>query len=444
MNCTRPRKAQLFRFCVFLFVLSWFFIGVSSGQGSNATDDDEVRSVIVLARHGIRAPIKSETRSSAYNVEPWPSWPVQPGVLTPHGEKALRLLGDYYRVRYVQLLPNSPCEKSGIYAEANTTQRTIASAHAFVKGLRPDCQIEVHYLAESDGKENPLYMPVLNDTSNRKKLAEAINGRMNGRPDWFTDAFKPTLIKMRSILTECNGGNCDRNKLDLLAEQELIQAASGLDLVDTDGPVTLGADFAENFLLEYTEGLPMSDVGWGRVSRDDLNQFMEMNTRYHDFLLRTPFFAQVGASEIADRIRNTLKGAASGKPVERRFGSMQDHFVLLVGHDSNLAWLGGLLRLDWLLPDETFNATPPGSGLVFELHHNRISDMYSVQVLFISQTLDEMRNLRALVGSEQPTVVPVFVPGCSGPGPAYACSLEDFDRIVISAIHMRFVSSERK
>ena len=150
--------------------VSWFFIGVSSGQSSSATDNDEVRSVIVLARHGIRAPIESETRTSAYNVNPWPSWSVQPGVLTQHGEEALRLLGNYYRARYGLLLPNSPCEKSGIYTEANTTQRTIASAHAFVKGLRSDCQIEVHILPENDCKENPLFLPVLSNVADRARL----------------------------------------------------------------------------------------------------------------------------------------------------------------------------------------------------------------------------------------------------------------------------------
>ena len=64
-------------------------------------------------------------------------------------------------------------------------------------------------------------------------------------------------------------------------------------------PVTLGADFAENFLLQYTEGMPISQVGWGRVSRAKLNELMQMNTQYHDFMLRTPYGAQVAASDLA-------------------------------------------------------------------------------------------------------------------------------------------------
>jgi 4-phytase/acid phosphatase len=353
-------------------------------------------------------------------------------------------LGSYYQARYARLLPHTPCQSSGIYAEANTTQRTIASAHAFMKGLRPDCEIKVHFLVESEGKENPLYLPALNGLADRQKLAAAIDGRMNGRLDWFTDAFGAALSEMQHVLSGCDGEKRDRERVDLRASQEQVRVPAGPGLVDVDGPVSLGADFAENFLLEYAEGMPMSSVGWGRVSRDDLNQLMEMNTRYHDFLLRTPYFAQVGGSEMAARIRDTLDSAAAKRAVERPFGTPQDRFVLLMGHDSNLTWLGGLLRLDWFVADQTFNATPPGSALVFELHHNRVSGRNGVQVFFISQTLNQIRNLSLLEGSEQPSVAPVFVPGCSGTAPAYSCALEDFDRVVTSAINKRYIAYRAK
>src|SRR5882762_4292268 len=49
------------------------------------TQGDELRLVIVVSRHGIRAPIESETRGNRFNKKQWPTWPVAPGVLTPHG-----------------------------------------------------------------------------------------------------------------------------------------------------------------------------------------------------------------------------------------------------------------------------------------------------------------------------------------------------------------------
>lgn len=441
MHVLTAMRMYLCRCCLPLLPVFFLISGAASGQYGGTADEDEVRSVILLARHGVRAPIESEIRASAYNAQPWPSWPVGPGVLTSHGTEALYLLGDYYRLRYAGLLQHPSCDDPVIYVEANTSQRTIASAHALVKRLVPECEVEVHSRPQGTGTGNPLFTPAASELIDRERMAAAINGKMAGHADWFTHAFTGPLTEMHRVLMDCSGKDCDTQKLDLRDFTAKVQAASGRGLVTVESPVSLGADFTENFLLQYTEGLPMEKVGWGRVSRSDLDQLMEMNTRFHDFVLRTPYSAQAGASELAQRIRATIDGAASGKTVSGALGTPQDRFILLVGHDSNLAWLGGLLRLDWLLPDQTFNATPPGSALVFELHRNRVSGANSVQVFFISQTLDQMRNLRPLKGDEQSSVAPVFMPGCSGPAPDYACTLDDFNKVVISAMDKRLAVS---
>lgn len=405
------------------------------GQTRTALDGDQVEAVIVLARHGVRAPIESETRSGAFNAQPWPTWPVADGVLTPHGAQALKLLAEYYRSRYAGLLQGLTCGQTGIYIEANTTQRTVASAKAISAALAPECPVEVHY---RPNQMNPLFGPSASSAVDRQRAGDATMGRMANQPEWFTNAFARPLAKMHQVLADCSGEGCDKSKPDFRAVAVKNGMASQRD-ARTDTPVALGADFAENFLLEYTEGLPMNQIAWGRVSREDLNDLMEMNTRYHDFMLRTPYGAQVAASNLAAHIRNTISGAAGGTAIAGQLGTPQDRFILLDGHDANLSWLGGLLHLDWLLPDQTFNATPPGSALVFEVHRSRATDKKTVRVLFISQTLDQMRFLRPLTGEEQPSVSPVFVPGCSGPGPAYACSIEDFAAVVTAAIDLRFV-----
>jgi 4-phytase / acid phosphatase len=402
---------------------------------STPLHDDDLRAVIVVMRHGVRTPIESETRSSAYNAQPWPAWPTEPGVLTPHGAQALRLLGDFYRSRYASLLQANSCDHAGIYVEANTTQRTIASAKALLPGLSPQCDLHAHYFT---GRFNPLFSPSNSSEVDHQRITDATLGRMANQPDWFTNAFARPLEKMHRVLTECDGPQCDRSKPDFRTIRVQNGIASARDS-RIESPVTLGADFAENFLLQYTEGMPMSQVGWGRVSRADLNDLMQMNTQYHDFMLRTPYEAQVAASNLAAHIRDTILSAASGKPTTYQLGTPEDRFILLDGHDSNLTWLGGLLHLDWILPDQVFNATPPGSALVFEVHRSRATGASTVQVFFISQTLDQLRDLRTLNGAEQPSIAPIFVPGCSGSVPAYACSVQDFKNVVDSAIDHRFV-----
>jgi 4-phytase / acid phosphatase len=394
-------------------VIALCCIGWHAGQGQAAEAEDPLRSVIVVLRHGVRAPIESEIRGSVYNAQPWPAWPVAAGVLTKHGADALKLLGEYYRLRYQSLFADFSCGNPGIYVEANTTQRTVASAKSMLSGLAPECNVTVHSRPHSF---NPLFSPSRSNFVDQKKLLDATDGRIGNRMDWFAHSFAAPMAQMRQVLLNCSSPSCAGNKADFRA----VSVANG---AISDSSVAIGADFSENFLLQYTEGMPMDQVGWGRVSRDQLDSFMEMNTRYHDFALRTPYFAQVAASDLAVKIRDTALGASG------RLGTVRDRIFFLVGHDSNLSWLGGLLRLDWILPDQTFNATPPGSALVFEIRQK------TVRVLFVSQTLDQIRYLRR----EEPSVAPVFVPGCSGPGPEYACSVKDFARVISAAVDMRFV-----
>src|SRR5947209_7156936 len=81
-------------------------------------DNDQLVTVVILARHGVRSPIASETRSSAFNAQPWPAWPVEPGTLTPHGIEALKRIGEFYRQRYAALLTEG-C--NSVYAESTNT-----------------------------------------------------------------------------------------------------------------------------------------------------------------------------------------------------------------------------------------------------------------------------------------------------------------------------------
>lgn len=410
------------------------------GQADKTSDTSDLRAVIVIMRHGVRAPIESETRSSAYNAQAWPTWPTKPGVLTPHGAEALHLLGEFYRARYLPLLQDDSCKHPRLYVEANSTQRTIASAKAVLSGLSPGCTVEVHSVR---GSFNPLFSPSRSSAVDQQHIKAATLGRMADQPQWFTNAFARPLEKLHRILIDCQGPVCNRSVPDFRS----VRVENGIPVSRDpaiESPVALGADFAENFLLQYTEGMPMSQVGWGRVSRADLNDLMQMNTQYHDFMLRTPYEAQVAASDLAAHLRDTIISASSGKPTPNELGTPNDRFILLDGHDSNLSWLGGLLHLDWLLPDQTFNATPPGSALVFEVRQNRSNHRSTVQVLFISQTLDQIRNLRQLTGAEDPSVAPVFVPGCSSSAPGYACTVDGLSKVIDSAIDPRLVTGSTR
>lgn len=383
---------------------------------------EQVRAVVILARHGVRTPIENETRSGVFNAEPWPVWPTEPGLLTPHGTNALMRMGEFYRQRYSTLLEGC----SSVQVESTNVPRTIASAKAVISVVAPSCNVQItpDLAADPPGID-------------KAKLADAINGRMAAQPQWFTNTFARPLAEMHDVLTTCTACKSVPDfrimMLPTAAQTPSMMqpgaSSSSHTVVPRDvvkeNAVALGADFAENFLLQYTEGLPMNQVGWGRVSRAKLDELMEMNTRYHDFILRTPYYAQEAAGPLARKISTYLQEASHN--------SAHAHLLYLSAHDANITWLGGLLRIDWIVSDETINATPPGSALVFELVHNTSTNTDKVRTFFVAQTLDQIRNLTPLTGAEKPSIAPIFIPGCSGSGPEYACSLEGFAHTVDDA-----------
>lgn len=404
-------------------LLALFLLSPLSLVAQRPAPADKLRAVVIVARHGVRTPIESETRSGVFNAQPWPTWPTAPGLLTPHGIEALKRMGEFYRQSYGALIEGC----GSVHVESTNVPRTIASAQAVMSVVVPSCNVEI----APDLSADPAGI-------DKTKLADAINGRMADQPEWFTYAFARPLTEMQDVLTRCAGCRSvpDFRTSMIAASKETASmmqpgtAQQKHDVIPRDArrenAVASGADFAENFLLQYTEGKPMNEVGWGRVDRAKLDELMEMNTRYHDFMLRTPYYAQQGAGPLAGKISSTLEEAARG--------SSHPRFIYLSAHDANLTWLGGLLRIDWMVSDETINATPPGSALVFELRHNRQTNEDTVRVSFIAQTLDQIRNLAPLTGSERPSIAPVFVPGCSGKLPEYACTMEDFTRVVNEAI----------
>lgn len=425
-------RLHLFLACV--LIIAAFIPRAVFGQ------NDELRMVIVLSRHGVRAPIESETRSGQYNTQPWPAWPVAPGVLTQHGATLMSNMGSFYGQRYANLFRDRQNCSPFIFAAANRTERTVSSAQALLKGLAPDCPVKVH-VHEAD-KLDPLFeAAAFSSVANHEELAAAIRGRLGGDPQWWPSAYQRPIEDMQQILLNCEKQSpCNESSTakKLLNDTSTVKAANIPDMVVIDGPVSKGADFAENFLLQYTEGLPMAHVGWGRVSPSELNALMAMNTSYHDYVLRTPYFAQIGASNLASHIGATLQQAADGRTVSGAIGSPQARFLLLLGHDSNLTWLGGLLHLNWLLPGQPLNVTPPGSALVFELHRNLTTRSFYLQVYFIGQTLDQMRYKTPLTTGHGPSVATIFVPGCSTDA-TNRCPLDQFEKLLQSTVDKSFV-----
>jgi len=404
----------------------------------------DLKLVVVVTRHGIRSPTANATQAALgkYAAEPWPEWTVPAGYLTDHGKRAMQLMGAYYRALYVQqgLLTGRADEDAGrLVLRADNDQRTIETARALAAGLLPGGAVEVQ--ARPVGEPDPLFHPLearLGHPNPALALA-AVRGRLGDRPVSVVAACAPALATLERVLLG-GDGTAPAGKTSVLdLPVEVVPDAKGAGVVAITGPLLIGQRCAEVFLLEYAEGLPPAQVGWGRVNPRVLTELMRLHSLGFELTEGTFYLAQEKASNLAYHLGRTLAQAAQGTPLAGAVGSPGSRLVVLVGHDTNLRSLAGLLGLSWWLEGTQQDPTLPGGALVFELRQRRDDGRCFVRVSYMAATLDQMRNLTPLTLENPPAVAPIFLPQGSGPTPGYDIPLEQFQTLLDRVIDPNFV-----
>jgi 4-phytase / acid phosphatase len=394
-------KFELKRGSIFLLLIACLpFQGVTAQDRPSAglQRSDRLRMVVILSRHGVRSPTWTQDRLNSYSAQPWPTWSVPPANLTPRGHELLMKFGRFDRTWLTAsgLLPSSGCaEASSIYLWADTAQRTTESARALAEGLLPGCWIPVHGLPEGAG--DPLFHPAAAGvtTAQADTVLAALSARLEQPQDPEIDRL---VTEMRHLLSGCNlqlacVPSADP-AMELPSSRPVAMHESGDRLADINGPLPMASSFIEDLLLEYAEGLPWPQVGWGRVDETQLRELLALHTAYFDLIHRTPAIARIEASNLLFHITRTLEQGEQGKSIAGAVGPAGEKVVVLVGHDTNLASLAALLGMHWYL-DGRKDDTPPGTEMRFELWQDA-NGAYSVRMVAAMQTLHQLRSLSDL------------------------------------------------
>jgi 4-phytase/acid phosphatase len=333
-----------------------------------AKDPGTLKLEIVLIRHGVRSPTSAPEALGKYSREAWPSWPVEPGVLTEHGAQGMQSLGQYYRERYRAdgLWKGDCAAASQVIVIADSTPRNRDSAAALDKGLGADCGLG--FYARPSGENNRLFHYHAKDGD------DADDAQVDGKPP-------VALNLLQDILLGCSGDDCRKAAVadgkKLLLDDSLVK-----------GMKTAGS-LSENLMLEYAQGMPLAQVAWGKGDAVTIGRLIELHNLQFAQSKKPLPLAQKSASNLLAHIVASLDAASGQHGDVEPLSDDNARVVFLIGHDTNLAQIGGLLGTQWhsvTQPDDY----PPGGALVFDLweKHGR----YAVQVHALLPTLDALRN----------------------------------------------------
>jgi 4-phytase/acid phosphatase len=394
--------------------------------------EETLQKVVIVSRHGVRAPIVSLVERSAWASDPWPAWNEPDGDLTARGALLAVQMGRYYR-QYLNQQAATPAEGcpalGSAFVYADTPERTKRTAQALVEGLAgANCGIAVR--TRGDVKVDALFHPLeagvckLDPLTAQARVIERVAGNLNNA----TRDFKSQFDTLQTALGCCKPTLCTAfGKGEKCTLSELPTAmsprvdGSGIDLL---GALAIGSSAAELLLLEYADGRP--DVAWGRATSVQMLQAFRVHTEAYDLMQRTPYLARKRGSALLWRVAQVVTSARSlgfglADPAAR-----DAKFVAYVGHDTNIFNLAGMLDTSWLQPGYQRNQTPPTGALMFEVKEGTDKKL-RVYASYVAQSLEQMRTLAPLTLEAPPVKTPLRLPGCSASTPGgMACTLEEF------------------
>lgn len=404
------------------------------GAASAAARKDRLalERVVIVERHGVRSPTKAPADLARYASQPWHGWPVAPGLLTDHGRRDVELMWAWLRADYARkgLWPASgPAPRDAIYVWADAKdQRTRASGQAVLDGAFPGSGLKDAFGPE--GMSDRVFDAVSTGACplNLDKARNAVVAEAGGDLDNPRGDYHAALAALTAVLKPGAQPAPEAHNTVTPGDKGQLRYA---------GPLADAATSAENVYLEYVQGFPLAEVGWGRANTPAaLAGFMPMHDISFDLTRRTPYLAAHYGAVMMGEVLGALAGRAAlpGQTAPARM-------VVFAGHDSNLANMAGILGVRWTLPGQP-DDTAPDTALAFEVWKAKSGQRY-VRVAVVYQTIDQLRNETPLDAAHPPGRVELSIPGCAD-GPNGACRLARFGALIAGRLPPECALGERK
>ncbi|WP_349322811.1 histidine-type phosphatase [Asticcacaulis sp. MM231] len=338
--------------------------------------------VVILMRHGIKRPNNDPPLPKRFTDQAWPVWRVPPAGLTPHGEQAIARIADFDRLTYAGLL-GSDCPPAGaVRVIADTDQRTIRTAEIYASTAFKGCDVRVEHAGEghTDAHFSPFNEDVASPPLDRKALMD--EALTSGDMAAIDRAHHADYALLSEVLNLKSLPGCQIDKVCSLSDMPSVLDVSGRD-PKVSGALKIGSSLSQILMLEYANGFPMNEVGWGKVSERQITALSALHAEEFRLMARPKAVATYASGGLLKDIAAAL------------FDPDASPYTLLVGHDGNIAYVGGALGLHWQAQGFAADDPPPGGALIFELWRDGAGEAF-VRVRFRASSLEGMRNLTPL------------------------------------------------
>lgn len=353
----------------------------------------KVKKIVVLMRHGIRAPNQTMEKLAEWSHRRWPIWPVPPGFLTGRGRELMVAFWRQYELYepYRSLLgEEGHClSPDDIFIHADIDERTQTSAAAFASAISPACPPP--YFVTTDKKIDSVFHPVSGTICNasRKKDESDIVTIVETSFSKLADEFSPQLEFVTELLGAMPQGTCKEYGIEESCElRDLpprVNFANSGRTVNLRGALGIKATLIQNWLLESAQW-PDRFPGWGEITPDILSQLLVARAAIFNSLNRAAPYARDRGSAILSAMADSLLG--------RHFDPHANNAkcVVYMGHDTNIAHVAELLGLEWDLENFAYNDIPPASFVQFILWEKQTGEEV-ITAEFVAQPLEVMHSV---------------------------------------------------
>jgi hypothetical protein len=304
----------------------------------DADDGTTLEQIIIFGRHSIRSSVTATNTLAQFSTNSYPVFVGVPtGYLTPHGREAEHLLGSYfhdYLLHEGLLTGNASTDLSRSYFRANSIQRSNITATNFGAGLIPGVTIPVH--SYELGTPDPVFDPIL------ANVATAIPGRAEaevqgifGSGAAIASAYSSEYSLIRSVLSPPRSVDPTTQAVTLAAYTPTPYTGSSINL----GGLSSVNAAIDPFVMQYTDGFPIEDVAWGRLSLDTLSQQTRIIVLQMNIEMLPPYINRVQSSNAGSHVLRTMSQAVSGSRLPGAFGDSTSRVLVIISSDAYVAGL---------------------------------------------------------------------------------------------------------